>query len=68
MTFVDDSPPLQRWGREGQVVDCEYGESDRSSGRIVIGTSQGDIYVFVQRPVRLVPREVRHLVKPTPAQ
>ena len=58
VTFIDDSPPLQTWGRGNVVVDSKN-ESDRSSGRAVLGTSTGDLYVFVQRGVRLVPREVR---------
>lgn len=58
LTFIDDSPPLQTWGRGNVVVDSKN-ESDRSSGRAVLGTATGDLYVFVQRGVRLVPREVR---------
>lgn len=57
MTFIDDSPPLQTWGPGNTVVDHES-ESDRSCGRVVLGTSTGDLYVFLQRGVRLIPREV----------
>lgn len=58
MTFIDDSPPLQTWGKDNVVVDSDD-ESDRSSGRAVLGTATGSLYVFVQRGVRLIPREVR---------
>lgn len=57
VTFIDDSPPLQTWGPGNAVVDHEN-ESDRSCGRVVLGTSAGDLYVFLQRGVRLIPREV----------
>ena len=62
MTFIDDSPPLQTWGSGNVVVDSKD-ESDRSSGRAVLGTATGDLYVFVQRGVRLIPREVRSGIK-----
>lgn len=58
MAFIDDSPPLQKWDSGGEVVDV-HDESDRSSGRVVLGTATGDLYVFLQSGVRLVPREVK---------
>lgn len=58
VTFIDDSPPLQTWGANNTVVDSSE-ESDRSSGRVVLGTAAGDLYIFIQRGVRLIPREVR---------
>lgn len=58
LTFIDDSPPLQTWGANNTVVDSLQ-ESDRCSGRVVLGTAAGDLYVFIQRGVRLIPREVR---------
>lgn len=61
MTFIDDSPPLQTWGAKNTVVDS-LEESDRSSGRVVLGTAAGDLYIFIQRGVRLIPREVRGVV------
>lgn len=60
MAFIDDSPPLQTWGPGNMVVDSED-ESDRSSGRAVLGTAAGDLYVFIQRGVRLIPREARRV-------
>lgn len=57
MTFIDDSPPLQTWGANDTVIDS-LEESDRSSGRVVLGTAAGDLYIFIQRGVRLIPREV----------
>ena len=57
MTFIDDSPPLQTWGANNTVVESTE-ESDRSSGRAVLGTAAGDLYIFIQRGVRLIPREV----------
>lgn len=57
MTFIDDSPPLQTWGANNTVVESAE-ESDRSSGRVVLGTAAGDLYIFIQRGVRLIPREV----------
>lgn len=60
MTFIDDSPPLQTWGANNTVVE-NLEESDRSSGRVVLGTAAGDLYIFIQRGVRLIPREVRRI-------
>ena len=60
VTFIDDSPPLQTWGPGDAVMDHEE-ESDRSSGRAVLGTAAGDLYVFIQRGVRLIPREARNM-------
>lgn len=57
MTFIDDSPTLQKWNPEGKVYASEN-ESDRSTGRVVLGTATGDLYVFIQRGIRLIPREV----------
>eukprot|EP00752_Nemacystus_decipiens_P018632 g16706.t1 len=62
VTFIDDSPPLQTWGANNTVVDS-LEESDRSSGRVVLGTAAGDLYIFIQRGVRLIPREFAHDVK-----
>lgn len=59
MTFIDDSPLLQTWGGNNAVIDSPDNESDRTSGRVVLGTAAGDLYVFIQRGVRLIPREVR---------
>lgn len=64
VTFIDDSPPLQTWGANNTVVDS-LEESDRSSGRVVLGTAAGDLYIFIQRGVRLIPREVRRLATRT---
>lgn len=61
MAFIDDSPPLQTWGTKCKVVDS-LDESDRSSGRVVLGTAAGDLYVFIQRGIRLIPREARRVV------
>lgn len=61
MTFIDDSPRLQTWGTKNKVVDS-LEESDRSSGRVVLGTTAGDLYVFIQRGIRLIPREARRVV------
>lgn len=57
LTFIDDSPPLQTWGKNNKVIES-LEESDRSSGRAVLGTAIGDLYIFIQRGVRLIPREV----------
>ncbi|CAN0490421.1 unnamed protein product, partial [Ectocarpus sp. 12 AP-2014] len=47
LTFIDDSPPLQTWGKNNKVIDS-LEESDRSSGRAVLGTAIGDLYIFIQ--------------------
>ncbi|CAN0392359.1 unnamed protein product, partial [Ectocarpus sp. 12 AP-2014] len=62
LTFIDDSPPLQTWGKNNKVIDS-LEESDRSSGRAVLGTAIGDLYIFIQRGVRLIPREFAKDVK-----
>ncbi|CAM9993496.1 unnamed protein product, partial [Discosporangium mesarthrocarpum] len=62
VTFIDDSPPRREWGPGGEVVEAPL-VSDRCKGRVVVGTSDGDIYVFNQRPVRLVPREFADKVR-----
>lgn len=59
MTFIDDSPLLRTWGANNAVIDSPDSESDRTSGRVVLGTAAGDLYVFIQRCIRLIPREVR---------
>ena len=53
LTFVDDSPPMRERDDAGDIVEVGVADDgrkigDHTKGRIVAGTENGDIYIFVQ--------------------